>query len=55
MNDQDLLLTCDHYEKQIFLDVTNEYVIKHTFEKIDYNSTFDELLDKDECSVGIHS
>ena len=55
MNDQDLLLTCDHYEKQTFLDVTNEYVIKHTFEKIDYNSTFDELLDKDEYSVGINS
>ena len=55
MNDQDLLLTCDHYEKQTFLDVKNGYVIKRTFEKIDYNSTFDELLDKDECSVGIHS
>ena len=61
MNDHDLLLTCDHYEKQTFLDVKNGYVIKRTFEKIDYNFTFDELLDKDEyldkdkCSVGIHS
>ena len=55
MNDHDLLLTCDHYEKQTFLDVKNGYVIKRTFEKIDYNFTFDELLDKDKCSVGIHS